>query len=322
MQINVKRRPYSFLGDSQSATGKRHKGGTWHDGLLGYVGGDEVARDEAERQLQQQGREAGITFDFNVLTHWQPVDSQRMLLWAGRFGLQEQFMTEINERHFQRGSEGESASDRATLLAAAEAVGLDAAAARAFIESGEYVDDVWSSYGETIKAKNIHSIPLFVFSAPQLGLVGGPFRAGPGTPFVINGSMDAPTFLRVFEAALAKLEAGASLVGRRVAVSGVISKPELNGRRGLADGFSESSGRYAVRLDGAEEPVAFKPANLAEAVAERDGAVAPPAITSDMADDIDAAVASNAPANVPASAPATVEAGNPDDDDQEIFAMV
>ena len=77
-----------------------------------------------------------------MLTNWQPVDSQRMLLWASRFGLQEEFMTAINERHFQRGSQGESASDRATLLAAAQEVGLDVAAARAFLDTDELTHEV------------------------------------------------------------------------------------------------------------------------------------------------------------------------------------
>jgi hypothetical protein len=71
LQINVVRHAYSFLGGSTSATGERNKRSTWHDGLLGYVGGDEARRDEAERGLQAQGREAGIKFDFNVYTHWQ-----------------------------------------------------------------------------------------------------------------------------------------------------------------------------------------------------------------------------------------------------------
>ena len=52
-----------------------------------------------------------------------------MLLWAGRFGKQEAFMSALNTRHFTRGSSGESASHRPTLLAAAAEVGLDADAA-------------------------------------------------------------------------------------------------------------------------------------------------------------------------------------------------
>ncbi|EOD35865.1 hypothetical protein EMIHUDRAFT_227184 [Emiliania huxleyi CCMP1516] len=44
----------------------------------------------------------------------------------------------------------------------------------------------------------------------------------------------------------------APLVGRRVIVDGLSSKPELNGSRGIAVGFDEDKGRYTVRLDAGE----------------------------------------------------------------------
>lgn len=266
LQIDVTRHPYSFLGDSVSTTGRRDQISTWHDGLLGYVGGDPAARDRAEEGMRAQGRAAGIEFDFHVNTHWQPVDSQRLLLWAARFGKQEEFMSELNKRHFEGRT---SASERPTLLAAAAAAGLDASAAAAFLSGRELEVEVWKSYGETIHAKGIRSIPLFVFNVPQLNLVGGPFRAGPGTPFVVNGSMDAPTFLRIFTAAHDRLAAAQKthpLLGRKARLGGLQSKAELNGRRGLVRGFSDASGRYEFALDddddGTIAPLAIKPANL------------------------------------------------------------
>ena len=80
-----------------------------------------------------------------------------MLLWAGRFGKQEEFVSALNKRHFEQ---KQSASDRSTLCA--EEVGLDVAAATAFLETNELADFVWESYGRTIREKEIHSIPLFV----------------------------------------------------------------------------------------------------------------------------------------------------------------
>lgn len=218
-----------------------------------------------------QGREAGIEFDFSVRTHWQPIESQRLLRWAGRNGKQEDFMSSLNRRHFEQGATGASASERATLLSAAEEVGLDVDAARSFLETDELVADVWKSYGDTIHGKGIHSIPLFVFSMPQLGLVGGPLRPGPGTPFVLNGSMDCPTFLRTFEAALTRLveaQASAPLLGRRVVVAGLKARAELNGAEGLAHSHNASSGRYNVLVDGGTELLALKPDNLAAAHSE------------------------------------------------------
>jgi len=264
LEVDVQRHPYSFLGDSASASGKRHEVSTWHDGLLGYVGGDAVARDRAEEGIRAQGRAAGIEFDFHVNTHWQPVDSQRLLLWAGRFGKQEEYMTALNKRHFERRT---SASERPTLLAAVDAAGLDVSAAKAFLQSDELVSDVWRSYGQTIHGKNIHSIPLFVFNVPQLGLIGGPFRSGQGTPFVVNGSMDAPTFLRIFEGAYERLRSAHArfpLLGRRVVLGG-LSKGELNGRLGVVCGVNASTERYEVDLGDWPAPLAIKPTNLARA---------------------------------------------------------
>ena len=65
-------------------------------------------------------------FDYGVLTQWQPVESQRLFMWAGRYGKQEEFMTNLNHRHFEKKL---SASERSNLLDAAEEVGLNRKAA-------------------------------------------------------------------------------------------------------------------------------------------------------------------------------------------------
>jgi predicted DsbA family dithiol-disulfide isomerase len=203
----------------------------WHDALLGYMGNDPARRDGAERSMAAQGRAAGINFDYNVLAQWQPVESQRLLLWAGRYGLQEDFITAMNKRHFEQ---AQSASSRDTLMAAAEEVGLDVAAATAFLDTDELEDYVWHWYGATINEKGIHSIPLFCFNVPTLGAVGGPFRnnfldpdektAGRGQavgqakqPFVVRGSMDSDYFLELFEVILRDITAGARVLDQRAA---------------------------------------------------------------------------------------------------------
>ena len=189
--------PYSFLGDSRSGGHLRSGGAaTWHDGLVDYTGGTERGALQAEAGLQRLGGAAGIRFRFDVRTNWQPVDSQRLLLWAGRHGKQEHFMTALNKRHFER---AESASERGTLLAACADVGLDASAAAAFLDTDELVDHVWAAYGDTIKRHGIHAIPLFIFHHLPSNATGGPFRAaGDHEPWVVNGSMDAETFLDIF----------------------------------------------------------------------------------------------------------------------------
>lgn len=219
LEINVTRHPYSFIGDQKGGGGMPGAGAeltqTWHDALLGYMGGDAHARDNAERGMMALGAGAGISFDYGVLAQWQPVDSQRLLLWAARFGLQEEFMTALNRRHFER---RQSASSRQTLLAAAEEVGLDVELARAFLDTNELEDEVWRSYGATIREKRVHSIPLFAMSVPQIDASGGPFRApGKGEAYVVRGSMDAEYFMALFEVVLRDVGAGERVYDARAA---------------------------------------------------------------------------------------------------------
>ena len=154
----------------------------------------------------QLGRSAGIAFDLEVVAQYQPVESQRLLLWAARRGRQEPYMSALNRLHFE---ERRSASLRETVLAAAEEAGLDAAEAAAFLETDELEDVVWRSYGDTIRRSGIRAIPLFAFSVPSLGAVGGPFRpAGQYEAYVVRGSSNADDFLELFELVLRDERAG------------------------------------------------------------------------------------------------------------------
>lgn len=144
--------------------------------------------------MRELGRRAGIELDYQVKTNWQPIDSQRMMLWARRFGKAEAYMSGLAHRHFE---ERKSASHRATILEAAEEAGLDVAAAREFLDTDELKAEVWTSYGDTIHKKGIHSIPYFVFNSSLTN--GGPFRNGKGKPTIVNGSGDEEQFLGVFE---------------------------------------------------------------------------------------------------------------------------
>uniref|UniRef100_A0A7S2CWM5 DSBA-like thioredoxin domain-containing protein n=1 Tax=Octactis speculum TaxID=3111310 RepID=A0A7S2CWM5_9STRA len=140
------------------------------------------------------GLKAGVRFDYGVRTQWQPVESQRLMLWAGRVGKQESFMDALGHLHFEQ---RKSASHRDTLLEAAKSVGLDTIEAERFLDTDELEDDVWESYRSTIHEKNIHAIPFFVFGPQGLG---GPFRLeGSEPPIIINGSGDISQFARVFE---------------------------------------------------------------------------------------------------------------------------
>jgi len=219
LEINVTRHPYSFVGDRAPQTMRQGEldglgtadsdlrtFGEQMAGRFGPAALGEAARRERMRPFLALGEAAGITFDLEVVAQYQPIESQRLLLWAGRYGLQEEFMTAVNVRHFER---RESASVHATLLAAAADAGLDQAMAAAFLDTDELVDDVWRSYGETIREAGIRSIPLFAFSVPSLGACGGPFReAGRYEAYVVRGSSSEEAFLRLFELIQRDVEAG------------------------------------------------------------------------------------------------------------------
>lgn len=246
------------------------------------MGNDPVRRDGAETSMFQQGQQAGIKFDYNVLTQWQPVESQRLLLWAGRFGKQEEFMSNLNHRHFEK---RESASVRANLLNAVEAVGLDRTAANVFLDTDELEADVWKSYGSTIYEKNIHAIPFFVFNVPQIGAVGGPFRVhGKREPFIVKGSMDEDYFYSLFEKIATSVVGQNGMVksplrddqkhqatvqpkyqaggcGEKVVLHS-LSSESMNGKTGTRGDFDPVKGRYAVTLDDSGKTVSLKPKNI------------------------------------------------------------
>jgi len=68
----------------------------------------------------------------------------------------------------------------------------------------------------------------------------------------------------------------APLVGRQVEISGLASRPELNGQRGVAQSFNEDTGRYNINVTD-DLVLALKPANVrAVGGPGNAGAAAPP----------------------------------------------
>ena len=54
----------------------------------------------------------------------------------------------------------------------------------------------------------------------------------------------------------------APLIGKRVLISGLRGRPELNEKYGRAESFNDATNRYNVRIDVSNETIALKPANL------------------------------------------------------------
>ena len=110
--LNVIRHPYSFLGDMAFDPNGRMLGygqvpegeePTWGAGMRSRSTneGKQKSSDARTEQLQKLANIAGIKMDFEVLVQWQPVDSQRLMLWAARFGKQEAYMSALSRRHFE-----------------------------------------------------------------------------------------------------------------------------------------------------------------------------------------------------------------------------
>jgi len=287
---------------------------------------DHFAGRRATEGLGALGETCDIRFRFDVDFGWHPVDSQRALIWAGQHGKQEAFVDAMARRHFE---EAKSVHSRATLLDAAQEVGLSPDELSAFLASDEEsTQAVWRSYRDTVGKHGIHSIPYFVLNGRHTN--GGPFRDGSGACHTVRGSASPQEFLAIFErilseqsrwkelpgprhqglqarrklgteatsappaavappavkAAAGAMKAGfmvaarptpksaaaaipataAALIGVRVTLHSLRSKPTLNERHGVCERFDAASGRCVVRLDGTSAPMLLKHDNLRRAL--------------------------------------------------------
>lgn len=157
---------------------------------------DVLAGDAYKDGLRELGRDVDIDFDFDVWFRWYPVESQRVLLYAARFGSQEAYADALARRHFTM---GQAAGMRSTVLDSVEEVGLDPADVEALLNGDEYEADVWKSYKDAVGKHNVHSIPFFTFNGPVS--CGGLFRSGGMNTgeITVNGSGNMNQFLHVFE---------------------------------------------------------------------------------------------------------------------------
>ena len=162
--------------------------------------------------------------------NFHPIDSQRLVLWAARFGKQEEFVEIISTNHFGKCSRSlcvflrslkvsgctekrASVNEQTALLSAVQDVGLDVEAAVEMLESEELEEDVWDSYRH-LQQSGLEAIPLWVFTVrheiPKPD--GEPGELFPVVkPYVVSGSSTSATFEKVFETIADDAEAAAEL---------------------------------------------------------------------------------------------------------------
>lgn len=160
---------------------------------------DHTCGEQGRTGLSHLGAKAGIQFRFDVDFTWHPVESQRSLIWAGKFSKQEAFVDVLARKHFE---EATSVNHRTTLLSVAAEIGLNSEALSEYLDSDEGAEEVWTSYRETNEKHAIHSIPYFVFNGPTTN--DGPFRGEGRALHTVNGSASVDEFLAVFEAIMAE----------------------------------------------------------------------------------------------------------------------
>lgn len=173
---------------------------SWHQSLVEYTDGTEDGANRFEKGLEHLGKQADIEFRFDQFVNWHPLESQRMMKYFSRTGNQEEFIDLLNYYHFEL---GKSASLRSTILEVCKELNFEERSkVDNFLDSDELIQDIWQSYKDTTEKHNIHSIPLFIFHVPSIGVQSPPFREklwNSRRSWTVNGSANMHTFLSVFE---------------------------------------------------------------------------------------------------------------------------
>lgn len=123
-------------------------------------GGPTGAR-EVYEPVRQAGRSEGIDFAFEAIARTpNTLHSHRLIRYAGAAGRQDEVVQALFDSYFL---EGRDLGDREVLVAAAEAVGLDTAEARAYLESEA---DAEAVLAEDARARRIgiQGVPTYVLN--------------------------------------------------------------------------------------------------------------------------------------------------------------
>ena len=128
----------------------------------------------AETQAMIRERGAAVGFVFGPRTHvYNTFDAHRLLHWAGLEGKQLPLKLALLRAYH---AEGKDPSNHDVLVEAAQAVGLDAAAARKVLDSDAYADAVRAEIQE-YQRMGIQSVPSIIFNNRYLVTGGQPVEA-------------------------------------------------------------------------------------------------------------------------------------------------
>ncbi|MER7460511.1 DsbA family oxidoreductase [Micromonospora sp. NPDC126480] len=129
------------------------------DALAAKFGGRERATQMAEH-VTQVAAGAGLKLDFHRAIAANTFDAHRLVAWATARGRAGETVEALYRAHF---SDGVDVGSRAALATLAGAVGLDAAEARAFLDSDERAADVRAALAAA-RQLGVTSVPTFVLA--------------------------------------------------------------------------------------------------------------------------------------------------------------
>ncbi|WP_454762985.1 DsbA family oxidoreductase [Cupriavidus campinensis] len=113
---------------------------------------------ETQAMIRERGASVGFAFGQREWIY-NTFDAHRLLHWAGLQGRQLPLKEALLRAYH---GEGKDTSSRDVLVEAAQAAGLDPAAARSVLENGDYADEVRAEE-QQYQAMGIQSVPSIIF---------------------------------------------------------------------------------------------------------------------------------------------------------------
>ncbi len=124
--------------------------------------GDGPRLAEAHARLKTLGEEVGVAFDFAAIRRSpNTLDAHRLIRFAGEAGAADAVVERLFSDYFVQGRD---IGDRAVLIEAARACGLDGEAVAARLASGEGSNEVRAEI-ETAQRDGVQGVPFFIFAS-------------------------------------------------------------------------------------------------------------------------------------------------------------
>jgi predicted DsbA family dithiol-disulfide isomerase len=145
--------------------------------------------EQMHAQVAEIGASLGLTLNFDRALAANTFDAHRLIAWADAQGRQLDLVEALQKAYF---TEGADIGSHETLATIAGGIGLDEAAARAYLDGTDGVDVLRKDLAEA-RELGVTSVPTFVIAGK----------------YAITGAQEAETLRGAF-AEIAKLDAGAA----------------------------------------------------------------------------------------------------------------